>query len=213
MSCALLLIDIQNDFLPTGALPVPEGDAVVPVANKLIPQFNHVVATQDWHPAEHGSFASQHQGHAPGELIKLNGLDQILWPDHCIQQSVGAEFAPELNAEKLHYIVQKGCNPTVDSYSGFADNGERIETLLHHHLQDQGVEVLFICGLALDYCVKFTVLDALKRGYSTYLIEDGCRGVGLQEGDLSAAIAEMSAAGAEIIHSSSVPELLTSLDI
>ena len=127
---AIILVDIQNDFLPTGSLPVPQGDAIIDIVNPLLDRFPHVIATQDWHPENHGSFASQHKGQAPFAVIDLHGLEQVLWPDHCVQNSSGADFASGLCTEKIQKIVQKGTDITVDSYSGFADNGGRIETEL-----------------------------------------------------------------------------------
>jgi nicotinamidase/pyrazinamidase len=201
---ALLLIDIQNDFLHGGSLEVKDGNEIIPIANAMMERFDRIIATQDWHPANHGSFASQHPENA-FEVIDLNGLPQVLWPDHCIQGSFGAEFHVELNTARIDTIVQKGTDPTVDSYSGFADNGERIETQLHQHLQETGVDTLYVCGLATDYCVKFTVLDALKRGYTVWLIVDGCRGVNQHIHDSQQAIQEMENAGAQIIASVDVP--------
>ncbi len=196
---ALLLIDLQNDFLPTGALPVPEGDQVVPVANRLMPGFDLVVATQDWHPANHGSFAANHPGRKPGDQIDLAGLPQILWPVHCVQNTPGAKFAPALGATRITHIVRKGADPTIDSYSGFFDNGHRQPTGLHDYLRSKKITDLYVMGLATDYCVKFTVLDARQLGYKVHLIPEGCRGVNLQPGDAAAAIAEMQAAGVELV--------------
>ena len=198
---ALVLIDIQNDFMPGGALAVPDGDAVVPIANALMARFSHVVATQDWHPPEHGSFASQHSGREPGERIELDGLPQVLWPDHCIQGTQGAAFVEQLDTGKLDRVIRKGSNPEVDSYSGFADNGQRIQTELHGHLQQAGVAELYLCGVATDYCVKFTAMDAVERGYRTYLVTDACRGVELSPGDIARALEELAEAGVEFVES------------
>lgn len=198
---ALVLVDIQNDFLPTGALPVPRGDAVVPVANRVQPAFELVVATQDWHPADHGSFASNHSGRQPGEVIDLNGLPQVLWPDHCVQGRPGAEFAPGLSMERVAKVFRKGTDPTVDSYSGFHDNGHRRSTGMAEWLREQGVDEVWVLGLATDYCVKFTALDALREGFRTVLIEDGCRGVDLAPGDSQKAIEELRQAGVQITDS------------
>lgn len=204
MSRALILVDIQNDFMPTGALPVGEGDAVVPVANALIPAFDIVVATQDWHPPDHGSFASQHTGKSPGEVIDLHGLDQVLWPDHCVQNSEGAKFVEGLNVEAITKIFPKGTNVEIDSYSGFFDNGHRQDTGLSAWLRERDVNEVFVLGVATDYCVKFTVLDALKEGFDTKLVVDGCRGVEMNAGDVDRAIEEMRGAGATLIESASV---------
>jgi nicotinamidase/pyrazinamidase len=203
---ALVLVDIQNDFLPTGALPVPEGDQVVPVANRLQTLFDLAVATQDWHPPDHGSFAASHPGKRPGEIIDLNGLQQILWPVHCVQNTPGAEFAPGLNMERVDHIVHKGTDRGIDSYSGFFDNGHRKATGLGDYLKDKGVTDVYVMGLATDYCVKFTALDARQLGYRTYLIEDGCRGVNLSPSDVDRAVEEMKQAGVTVVRSESVSE-------
>ena len=204
MSRALILVDIQNDFMPTGALPVADGHAVVPVANALIAEFDTVVATQDWHPANHGSFASQHAGKSPYELIDLNGLEQVLWPDHCVQGSEGAKFVAGLNVDGISAVFPKGTDPSVDSYSGFFDNGHRRDTGLAAWLRERDIERLWVLGVATDYCVKFTVLDALREGFDTSLVIDGCRGVNMNEGDVDAAIEAMREAGAKIVESRSV---------
>ncbi len=196
---ALILVDIQNDFVQGGALAVKDGKRVLEVANAQIPQFELVVATQDWHPPKHGSFASQHAGVEVGDVFDLDGLAQTAWPDHCIQNTQGAEFVPGLNVEGIHEVVQKGTDPSVDSYSGFFDNGWRCETRLRALLEQRQVSHLFVMGLATDYCVKFTVLDALDLGFQTSLIEAGCRGVDLQPGDVEEAIEEMKQAGAAIV--------------
>lgn len=199
MPPALLLIDLQVDFMPTGMLPVPEGDRVVPIANKLMPRYDIVVATQDWHPATHGSFAANHPWRKPGDLIELDGLDQVLWPIHCVQKTWGSELVADLNTKGITKIFYKGTDPTIDSYSGFYDNGHRKSTGLAEWLKKQGIEQVHLMGLATDYCVKFSVLDALREGFQTTLIEDGCRGVNLQPGDSERAIEEMRAAGATVI--------------
>ena len=198
---ALLLVDLQVDFMPTGMLPVGEGDQVVPIANQLMPYYEIVVATQDWHPANHGSFAANHMWRRPGQVIDLNGLAQVLWPIHCVQESWGAEFVPQLHTEGITKVFQKGTDPTIDSYSGFYDNGHRKSTGLAEWLRGRDVNTVHVLGLAADYCVKFTVLDALQEGFTTVLIEDATRGVELAPGDVQAAIAEMRAAGARISRS------------
>jgi nicotinamidase/pyrazinamidase len=172
---ALLLIDIQNDFLPGGRLAVPEGDAIIPLVNQLQPHFELVVATQDWHPADHKSFASNHEGQQVFNKIDLNGLEQVLWPDHCIQGSAGAEFAEALNATQIETIFRKGTNPEIDSYSGLYDNGHRKSTGLADYLRGRGVQQVYVAGLAADYCVYFTAKDALAEGFETFLIEDATR--------------------------------------
>lgn len=201
---ALILVDLQNDFMPGGALAVAEGDRVVPVANRLMPRFPLVVATADWHPAEHASFASNQPGHNIGDVIELDGLSQILWPDHCVQGSEGAELHPGLDQTGIHHIIQKGTNPQIDSYSGFFDNGHRQSTGLADFLRANGVRRAFLLGLATDYCVKFTALDALDEGFETVLIEDGCRAVNLKPDDGAKAIEELRAKGAKIVSSEEV---------
>ncbi len=201
---ALILTDLQNDFCPGGALAVPEGDAVIPVANRLLPHFDLVVATQDWHPADHGSFAATHEGNEPGDVIELDGLEQILWPVHCVQNTPGAAFHSKLNQEPIARIFQKGTDRNIDSYSGFFDNAGRKSTGLGDYLKGQGVTGVYVCGLATDYCVKFTALDAIGLGFRTYLIEDACRGVELQPGDVQRTIEEMKEKGIEVVRSTGI---------
>jgi nicotinamidase/pyrazinamidase len=201
---ALICVDIQNDFCPGGSLEVREGDQVIPVANKLMEHFDLVVATQDWHPANHKSFAAMHPWRYPGDVIELNGLQQILWPIHCVQGSFGAEFAPGLNTDAFEKVFVKGTDTEIDSYSGFFDNGHRKATGLGDYLREKSVEEVYILGLALDVCVKFTVLDALGLGFKTYLVEDGCRGVNLNEGDSDKALSEMREKGAIIAQSDQI---------
>jgi nicotinamidase/pyrazinamidase len=192
---ALILVDLQNDFLPGGALAVPEGDRVIPVANRLLDAFPLVVATQDWHPANHGSFAANHPGQKPFDQVDLGGLPQTLWPVHCVQGTPGAELAPGLDRSRIARIFQKGTDPEIDSYSGFFDNGRRKATGLGDWLKEQGVTEVFVCGLATDYCVKFTALDAVALGFRTHLVLDACRGVKLRPHDVEEAVAEMRRAG------------------
>ncbi len=196
---ALIIVDVQNDFCPGGALPVPEGDRVVEVISRVQPEFGLVVATQDWHPAEHGSFAANHPGRSPGEQIELAGLPQILWPVHCVQGTPGAELHPGLDRSRIARVFHKGADPSVDSYSGFFDNGRRTSTGLGEYLKDQGVTDVYVCGLATDYCVKATALDAVALGFKTHLLEDGCRGVELREGDVQRAVEEMRRRGVVIV--------------
>jgi nicotinamidase/pyrazinamidase len=198
---ALILVDIQNDFCPGGALAVSEGDQVVPVANRLARAFELVVATQDWHPPDHGSFAANHDGKEPGQVIDLDGLQQVLWPVHCVQGSDGAAFRADLATDQITRVFQKGTDPTIDSYSGFFDNGHRKSTGLADYLKENGVDKVYVLGLATDYCVKFTALDAQDQGFDTYLVEDGCRGVELADGDVERAIDEMREAGVTIVSS------------
>ena len=198
---ALIIVDIQNDFLPGGALAVPKGDEVVPVANRVTPKFDLVVATQDWHPADHGSFAANHHGKRVGDVIELDGLEQILWPVHCVQGTSGAAFAARLDTSRITRVFQQGTDPAIDSYSGFFDNGRRQATGLGDYLKEQGVRDVYVLGLATDYCVKFTTLDAADLGFQTCLIEDGCRAVNLRPGDDAKAITEMERVGVTIVRS------------
>lgn len=195
---ALIVVDVQNDFLPGGALAVPEGDAVIEAINVLMESFDLVFATQDWHPADHGSFAANHPGRRIGEVIDLNGLQQVLWPVHCVQNTGGAEFAPALRFARFDNVFRKGTDPAVDSYSGLYDNGHRHSTGLAEALKARGVREVSVCGLATDYCVKFTALDALREGFDVTLIERASRGVNLTPGDVGAAIKAMREAGVKV---------------
>lgn len=195
---ALLLIDIQNDFCPGGPLAAPGGDEVIPVANRLLPHFDLVVATKDWHPANHGSFAANYEAHQPGDTIELDGLKQILWPTHCIQESEGAEFAPGLRTDAIDKVFYKGTDPRIDSYSGFYDNGHRKSTGLGEWLREQNVDSVYLMGLATDICVKYSALDALQMGFRTFVVPEGCRGVNLQPGDAERALAELEKKGATL---------------
>lgn len=201
---ALILVDLQNDFLSGGALAVPEGDAVVPIANALAARFPIVVATQDWHPAAHESFAANHPGQKPGDRIDLRGLPQILWPVHCVQGTAGADFAPGLARGPIVKVFTKGTDPATDSYSGFFDNARRHSTGLAEWLRARGVTGVFIAGLATDYCVKATALDAVSEGFRTHLVADACRGVNLHPGDSDRALDEMRRAGVEITDSAAL---------
>lgn len=201
---ALLVVDVQNDFLPGGSLAVNHGDEIIPIVNNLMPNFELVVATQDWHPADHGSFASNHEGKKPGEMIDLNGLDQILWPDHCVQDSSGAEFSSRLETDYFSKVVRKGTDVGIDSYSGFFDNGKRKDTGLSHFLKSKGVTEVFVVGLATDYCVKFTAIDAVESGFRTWVIQDATKAVNLNEGDFDKAIHEMEEFGVRIIASDEI---------
>ena len=201
---ALVIVDVQNDFCPGGALAVPDGDRVVPVANRLMDRFGLVAATQDWHPADHVSFAANHPGHEPGEVIEAHGLEQILWPVHCVQETPGAAFHPDLDQERIHKVVRKGMRSDIDSYSGFFDNGREQATGLGEFLAQRGVTGIALCGLATDYCVKCTALDARDLGFSVRLVEDGCRGVDQQPGDVAAALTAMQDRGVELLDSGSL---------
>ena len=199
---ALLLVDLQNDFCPDGSLAVNEGEQTVIVANQVInlfqAQHHKIIATQDWHPENHKSFASQ-SNQPVGSVGELAGLPQVFWPDHCIQNSVGAELHPNLMQNKIDKIIYKGTNPDIDSYSAFFDNGRRQQTALNNWLKSQHITHLTIMGLATDYCVKFTVLDALSLGYQVDLLADGCRGVNISSNDSKKAIDEMVKQGAKLV--------------
>src|SRR5262245_31072886 len=195
---ALVLVDLQYDFCPGGALAVARGDDTIAVANREIPKHEVVIATQDWHPRDHGSFAANHPGREPYQVIDLNGLQQVLWPVHCVQGTRGAEFHDALDRSQIACVFPKGTDPTVDSYSGFWDNGRRKSTGMADWLRAQDITDLTILGLATDYCVKFTVLDAIAEGFAVTLIADGCRAVDLAPGDGERAVAAMRDAGAQI---------------
>ncbi|KAA9387473.1 bifunctional nicotinamidase/pyrazinamidase [Neorhizobium galegae] len=203
---ALLLIDIQNGFCPGGNLPVAHGDEIVPVANQLIEGggYDVIVASQDWHPENHGSFASRHPGKKPFDMGELSGQPQVMWPDHCVQSTPDAEFHPDLNVEAVDYIQQKGENPAVDSYSAFRDNDQAAITGLAGYLRAQQVTELDLCGLATDYCVKFSALDAVEMlpDVKVRFIEDASRGID-PEG-VKSAIAEMRAKGIGIVTSKDI---------
>jgi nicotinamidase/pyrazinamidase len=201
---ALILVDIQNDFIPGGALAVPEGDRIVPLASALQQKFQIIVATQDWHPRDHGSFAANHPGRKPGDVIELNGLPQVLWPVHCVQETSGAAFVPVLDVSRITQVFRKGTDPAIDSYSGFFDNGHRKSTGMGDWLKARGVSDLFVCGLATDYCVKFTALDGRGLGFNVSLVEDACRGVNLKPDDSAHAIDAMKDAGVRIIRAAEV---------
>lgn len=197
-SDALLLVDLQNDFVDGGALAVQGGLDVIDVANKLIPYFKTVVATQDWHPPDHQSFASQHSELAIGDQFMLGGLPQTAWPDHCIQGSRGAEFVATLNQDQIKHVVRKGTKRSIDSYSGFFDNDHQHSTGLADYLRQQDVRHVYVMGLATDYCVCATVIDAIEQRFRVTLIVDGCRGVDLHSGDVERSINKMRDAGVEM---------------
>ena len=201
---ALIIVDLQNDFLPGGALAVPHGDEVIPIANKLQGHFDLVLATQDWHPPDHGSFAANHPGKKPGDRIILDGIEQILWPVHCVQNTHGAKFAPSFDTSRIAHVFHKGIDPMIDSYSTFFDNAHRRHTGLAHYLEKCGIKDIYLMGLALDYCVKYSTLDARHLGLNTYVVLDGCRGIELEPGDIDRALDEMKTAGAVLLKS---PEL------
>lgn len=198
---ALIIVDMQNDFCPGGALAVTNGNTIVPGINELASTFEIVVTTQDWHPQNHGSFASNHPGAKAYDMGTLAGSPQVLWPDHCIQNSSGAEFHRQLQVSATNFV--KGTNPQADSYSGFFDD-DGATTGLHEYLQSRNITEVYICGLATDYCVKFTALDALKLHYATVILEDLCKGVNIESGDSNKALSELQLAGASVTQSSIV---------
>ncbi|WP_429171146.1 bifunctional nicotinamidase/pyrazinamidase [Ensifer sp. LBL] len=194
---ALIVVDVQNDFCPGGALGVAGGDEIVPMINGLIGRFEHVVLTQDWHPAGHSSFASSHPGKNPFEMIAMPYGAQTLWPDHCVQGSVGAEFHPALEWTRAELLIRKGFRPQIDSYSAFFENDRRTPTGLSGYLRDRGIKKVTLCGLATDFCVAFSALDAVTQGFSTSVVLDACRGIDLN-GSLHAMITRMRDAGVEL---------------
>lgn len=202
---ALIIVDIQNDFLPGGALAVPDGGAIIQIVNAVIQRSKRaghlIVATQDLHPSDHKSFASQHPGKPAGSVINLDGLDQVLWPDHCVQGTAGSDFSAELRVDLIDKVFPKGGTPNIDSYSGFFDNGKRRSTGLGEYLRERGVTAVTVLGLATDYCVKFTALDAISEGFETSILLDACRGVELVPGDVESAIKQMRSAGVQIVTS------------
>ena len=202
---ALILVDLQNDFTPSGALPVPEGDSIVPLINQLQQKFDLVVATQDWHPVDHQSFAIQHEGKQPGELIDLHGIPQVLWPIHCVQETEGAQFISNLDQSKVIRVFRKGQNPSIDSYSGFFDNDHQSSTGMGEYLREQGVDEVFVVGLPTDYCVRFTAADAAELGFRTIVISDATRGVNLQKRDVDRVLVALQEQGVRILLSSELP--------
>jgi len=198
---ALIIVDVQNDFLPGGALAVPEGDKIIPLINAIQDKFDFIVATQDYHPLDHKSFAANNPGREIGELIDLNGLSQFLWPVHCVQGTTGADFSKDLIKKTWRKIFQKGMNPEVDSYSGFFDNAKRGDTGLSAFLKENQIERVFICGLALDYCVKFTAKDANELDFETFLFTDATRAVNVNPKDGEKALKDLADTGVKLITS------------
>lgn len=199
---ALILVDVQNDFMPGGSLEIAGGDTIVPVINQLLAKFELVVATQDWHPANHKSFAGNHKDKNPFDTIELLGMQQVLWPDHCVQGTKGAEFHPQLETNKITAIFRKGINPEIDSYSGFYDNGHQQSIGLAGYLREKGATDLYFCGLAADICVYFTIEDALIEGFNAVLIEDAT--CPLDENEFVKISQELQEKGVGFISSSSV---------
>jgi nicotinamidase/pyrazinamidase len=199
---ALIVVDVQNDFCPGGALAVPEGDRVVPLINRVMPRFATVVLTQDWHPAGHISFASSH-GAKPFETVEVAYGSQVLWPDHCVQGTPGADFHPGLDVHKAHRVIRKGTRRDVDSYSGFLEADRAMATGLAGYLSGRGIRSLFICGLATDFCVAWTALDARRAGFDVAVIEEACRGIDAS-GSLARAWSDMHAAGVQRVSAQAI---------
>ena len=198
---ALILVDIQNDFLPGGALASKNGNKILPIVNKILNHhFDLIVATKDWHPADHESFAQVHNK-TPGEVIDLHGLKQILWPVHCVQNSHGAEFSSGWDSSKVEKIFFKGTDKNIDSYSTFFDNGHRKSTGLEDYLRKKGIDEVYIAGLTTEYCVLYSALDALNLGFKTFIVVDACSGVNLNKDDSKNALERMESAGANLITS------------
>jgi nicotinamidase/pyrazinamidase len=195
---ALIVIDVQNDFCPGGALAVEGGDQVVPVINQLMGQFDHVLLTQDWHTADHSSFASQHAGKAPFDSVEMAYGNQTLWPDHCIQGSHGADFHPELNLMPAELVIRKGFRTQIDSYSAFFENDHTTPTGLTGYLRERGMSELTFVGLATDFCVAYSALDAVGQGLSARVLLEACRGIDLM-GSMETMISKMKAAGVDVI--------------
>ena len=207
MTAALIVVDIQNDFLPGGALAVPRGDETVAIANRLMPLFPTVVLTADWHPADHASFASQHAGKSPYDVVPMPYGNQVLWPDHCVAGTTGADFAAGLETVRAHAVIRKGTDKNCDSYSGFLAADRKTPTGLAGYLKSRGVTSVFVCGLATDFCVAWTAQDAAVAGFKTYLIEDASRAIDAG-GSLAAAMAGLKTAGVGVIEKKDVPGLL-----
>ncbi|MDQ5986103.1 MAG: Nicotinamidase [Syntrophus sp. SKADARSKE-3] len=197
MRNCLIITDVQNDFCPGGALAVTDGDAVIPIINKIAPSFDKVVATQDWHPSGHVSFASTHNK-TPYEIIEAGGIKQVLWPDHCVPGTFGADFHKDLDTRVVDLIIRKGKNPKIDSYSTFLENDKKTETGLKYYLSGLHIDHLFFCGLATDYCVYYSALDALALAFQVTVIIDACRGVDIPAGNIDSAIGDMKKKGIRV---------------
>jgi nicotinamidase/pyrazinamidase len=200
----LLIIDVQNDFCPGGSLAVEEGDAVVPVINRIMPLFSRVVATQDWHPSDHVSFAASHPGRKPLDVVDAGGIEQVLWPDHCVQGTRGAELHPRLEVGRIELVLRKGLRRMLDSYSAFFENDHSTDTGLRFYLKGMRARDIFICGLATDYCVLASALDARRLGFRVTLVRDACRGVDYPRGSVGKALAAMEASGVRIAESATL---------
>lgn len=197
---ALLVIDVQNDFTPGGQLAVPEGDLIVPLINRLGALFKQVIIAQDWHPTGHASFASSHPGRKPYDVIQLPYGEQTLWPDHCVQGTAGAEFHPKLHLPHAQLIIRKGCNPDIDSYSAFLEADRRTTTGLAGYLKERGIDTVYMVGLALDFCVMYSALDARAAGFNAFVVLDACRAIDM-DGSLATAMERMQTAGVGLIQS------------
>jgi nicotinamidase/pyrazinamidase len=201
---ALLVVDVENDFMPGGALGISGADQIIPVINRIIPHFTLVLAAKDWHPEGHQSFAENHPGKKPGDIVTIHGIQQILWPAHCIRETRGSEFAPGLKKEAFDSVFFKGTDPWVDSYSAFFDNARQKATGLADYLKSRRTDQLFIVGIATEYCVLYSVLDALEMGISVTVVSDACKGINLHPGDADAALIKMAEKGATIITSDKI---------
>jgi nicotinamidase/pyrazinamidase len=201
---ALLVTDIQNDFCPGGALPVQEGDKIIPTINKLMDKFYKIIGTQDWHPENHMSFAKNHPGKNEYDIIDIDGESQVLWPMHCVWGTKGADFHPEIITKKFDIIIRKGNNPKIDSYSAFRENDKKTITGLEGYLKNLGIEQVFLCGLALDYCVFYSAIDSKEIGFETYVILDATRGIDSPTGSIEKALDSMQDTGIKIIESKDV---------
>jgi nicotinamidase/pyrazinamidase len=202
-SDVLLVVDVQNDFCPNGNLPVPRGDEVVPTINRLAGRFRHVVLTQDWHPPGHHSFASSHPGKRPFDTVTVPYGQQILWPEHCVQGTIGAQFHDDLQIPHAELVLRKGFRPTIDSYSAFYENDRKTPTGLAGYLRERGLTRIFVAGLALDFCVRYSAEDARREGFSVTVIEDACRGIDV-EGSLAATRESFAALGIATLSADSV---------
>lgn len=200
---ALVIVDVQNDFCPGGALEVPGGDEVVPVINQQIEKFDNIIQTQDWHPKGHWSFASSYEGKKPFETTSLNYGEQVLWPDHCVQGEKGSEFHPGLNTTPTQLVIRKGFREHIDSYSAFYENDFKTKTGLTGYLRDRDIDTLYVTGLATDFCVKWSVIDGLKEGFQVYVIEDAIRGIDI-DGSVQQALDEMKKEGAKFVKAEAV---------
>jgi nicotinamidase/pyrazinamidase len=202
--CAFLIVDIQNDFMPGWALGVPGAHDIVPIINHLMLKFSCVIASRDWHPKNHVSFAEVHPGKHVGDSIEVHGVEQILWPVHCVQETAGADFVPALERNRITYEVYKGIDPNIESYSAFFDNAKLRSTGLHEYIQQQGISCVVIAGLTTEYCVLYSVKDASDLGIQTYVVKDACRAINVHPGDEQRAYKEMEKRGAILVDSSTL---------